>query len=94
LTSRLRIIGRTARTPIPPLVASRPGFDALQAAFLEAHQIATIVPLMKGLLLERFARPDPASYDALRLNFETASRYWQEHPLAAKVHPAFAFESV
>ena len=93
LTSQLRIIGRTARTPIPPLVASGPGFDALQAAFLEAHQIATIVPWMKGLLLARFVRPDPASYDALRLNFESASRYWREHPLAAKTHPAFAFES-
>src|SRR5579863_2124035 len=89
LTSQLRIIGRTARTPVPPLVASRPGFDALQAAFLEAHQIATVVPWMKGLLLARFVRPDPASYDALRLNFESASRYWREHPLAAKTHPAF-----
>jgi ABC-type phosphate/phosphonate transport system substrate-binding protein len=92
LTSQLRIVGRTARTPIPPLVASKPGFDALQAAFLEAHQIATIVPLMTGLLLERFVRPDPASYDALRLNFETASRYWRAHSLAAAVHPAFVFE--
>jgi hypothetical protein len=51
LTSQLRIIGPTARTPIPPLVASGPGFDALQAAFLEAHEIAAIVPLMKGLLV-------------------------------------------
>ena len=92
LTSQLRIIGRTARTPIPPLVASRPEFAALQAAFLEAHQIATIVPLMRGLLLQRFVLPDPASYDALRSNFETASGYWREHPLAAKVHPAFMFD--
>jgi hypothetical protein len=92
LTSQLRIIGRTVRTPIPPLVASTPGFDALQAAFLEAHRIATIAPLMAGLLLERFVRPDPASYDALRVNFETASRYWRTHPLAATVHPAFVFE--
>jgi hypothetical protein len=92
LTSQLRIIGRTVRTPIPPLVASTPGFDALQAAFLEAHRIATIAPLMAGLLLERFVRPDPDSYDALRVNFETASRYWRTHPLAATVHPAFVFE--
>jgi hypothetical protein len=92
LTSQLRIIGRTVRTPIPPLVASTPGFDALQAAFLEAHRIATIIPLMAGLLLERFVRPDPASYDALQVNFETASRYWRTHPLAATVHPAFVFE--
>jgi len=44
-------------------------------------------------LLARFVRPDAASYDALRLNFESASRYWREHPLAAKTHPAFVFES-
>jgi len=92
LTSQLRIIGRTARTPIPPLVASAPGFDALRAAFLEAHRIAAIAPLMAELLLDRFVRPDPASYDALRLNFETAGRYWRGHPLAATVHPAFVFE--
>jgi ABC-type phosphate/phosphonate transport system substrate-binding protein len=94
LTSQLRTIGRTARTPIPPLVASRAGFETLQAAFLEAHRIATIAPLMAGLLLERFVRPDPASYDALRLNFETATGYWRAHPLAATVHPAFVFEPV
>jgi ABC-type phosphate/phosphonate transport system substrate-binding protein len=89
LTSRLRIIARTARTPIPPLVASMPGFQALQAAFLEADQIAAITPLMQGLLLERFVRPDPQSYDALRLNYATATRYWREHRLATTVHRAF-----
>jgi ABC transporter, phosphonate, periplasmic substrate-binding protein len=89
LTSQLRVIARTPRTPIPPLVASRGGFEALQGAFLEADRIAAIVPLMQGLLLERFVRPDPNSYDALRLNFETAIRYWREHRLAATVHPAF-----
>lgn len=94
LTSQLRIIGRTAPTPIPPLVASRPGFGALQAAFLDAHRIAAMAPLMAGLLLDRFVYPDPASYDALRLNFETASRYWRAHPLAATVHPAFVVEPV
>ena len=91
LTSQVRIIGRTARTPIPPLVASVPGLDALQAVFLEAHRIAPMVPLMEGLLLEKFERPDPSSYDALRSNFDTASRYWRAHPLAATVDPAFAF---
>lgn len=90
LTSQLRIIGRTACTPIPPLVASRPGYDALQAAFLDAHKIPTVAPLMAGLLLERFVRPDPDSYDALRLNFEAASRYWLQHRLAQTLHPGFA----
>jgi ABC-type phosphate/phosphonate transport system substrate-binding protein len=94
LTSQLRTVARTAPTPNPPLVASRPGFEILQAAFLEAHRIATIAPLMAGLLLQRFVRPDPAAYDALRLNFETATQYWRAHPLAAAVHPAFVFEPV
>jgi ABC-type phosphate/phosphonate transport system substrate-binding protein len=90
LTSQLRIVGRTIATPIPPLVASRPGLEGLQAAFLEAHRIAAIAPLMEALLLQRFVRPDPKSYDALRLNYEAASRYWRGHRLAAAVHPAFA----
>jgi ABC-type phosphate/phosphonate transport system substrate-binding protein len=94
LTSQLRTVGRTARTPIPPLVASVAGLETLQAAFLEAHRIATMIPLMADLLLERFVRPDPNSYDALRLNFETATRYWRARPLAATVHPAFVFDPV
>jgi ABC-type phosphate/phosphonate transport system substrate-binding protein len=89
LTSQLRIVGRTMRTPIPALVASQPGLERLQAAFLEAHQIAAIAPLMAALLLERFVRPDPASYDALRVNSEAAHRYWRSHPLATGIHPAF-----
>ncbi|HEY1313044.1 MAG TPA: PhnD/SsuA/transferrin family substrate-binding protein, partial [Steroidobacteraceae bacterium] len=94
LTSQLRIIGRTTPTPIPPLVASEPGAGALQAALLDAHRIVELKPLLSGLLLERFARPDPASYDALRLNFEAAGRYWREHRLAAQLHPEFAASEV
>jgi ABC-type phosphate/phosphonate transport system substrate-binding protein len=94
LTSRLRIVARTARTPIPPLVASEAGSDHLREAFLEADQIAAIAPLMEGLLLERFVLPDPASYDALRLNYAAATRYWREHRLAATVHPVFDLDTV
>jgi ABC-type phosphate/phosphonate transport system substrate-binding protein len=92
LTSQLRVVARTAPTPIPPLVASGPGLglEHLQAAFLQAHRAPAMAPLMTALLLERFVRPDPDSYDALRLNFAAASRYWHEHRLAATVHPAFA----
>jgi ABC-type phosphate/phosphonate transport system substrate-binding protein len=94
LTSRLRVVARTAHTPIPPLVASvtasDTGFKDLQGAFLEAHQISRISPLMADLLLERFVRPDPGAYDALRANFETAHRYWRTHRFAATLHPAFA----
>ena len=90
LTSQLRVVDRTARTPIPPLVASQEGLDALQEAFLEAHEIATIQPLMTELLLQRFVRPGASSYDALQRNFEAATGFWSDHPLAAVIHPAFA----
>jgi ABC-type phosphate/phosphonate transport system substrate-binding protein len=90
LTSQLRVIGRTGRTPIPPLVASQAALPRLQSAFLEAHQIPSLAPLMADLLLERFVLPDPASYDALRANFTAAAQYWKSHSLAATVHPAFA----
>lgn len=90
LTSQVRAVARTPRTPIPALVASPPGLPSLRAAFLDADQRADIAPLMAGLLLERFVLPDSGSYDALRLNFETATRYWREHSLAAQIHPAFA----
>jgi ABC-type phosphate/phosphonate transport system substrate-binding protein len=88
LSSLVRRIGRTASTPIPPLVASQP-LPALQAAFLNAHQIPATASLMAKLLLQRFVRPDLESYDALRLNFEVTARYWQAHALASTVHPAF-----
>jgi ABC-type phosphate/phosphonate transport system substrate-binding protein len=94
LTSQLRVIARTPRTPIPPLVASTGDLQTLRRAFLEAHRIAAIAPVMQGLLLERFVRPDPNSYDALRLNFETAARYWRDHRLAAAVHPGFDLASL
>jgi ABC-type phosphate/phosphonate transport system substrate-binding protein len=90
LTSRVRVVGRTARTPIPPLVGWEGGFDRLRAAFLEAHQIASMKVLMDDLLLEGFAVPDPNSYDALRSNAEDAGRFWTEHRFAAAVDPAFA----
>jgi ABC-type phosphate/phosphonate transport system substrate-binding protein len=97
LTSRLRVVARTAPSPIPPLVASSPlpagsniEFDTLQNAFLEAHRIGSIAPLMADLLLDRFVRPDPGVYDALRSNFEAANSFWHRHRFALAVHPAFA----
>jgi ABC-type phosphate/phosphonate transport system substrate-binding protein len=93
LTSRIRVVARTARTPNPPLVASSGGFEGLRAAFLEAHEIDAMKPLMADLLLERFVYPDPNSYDALQTNSEAAGGYWKEHRFAARAHPAFeAFE--
>jgi ABC-type phosphate/phosphonate transport system substrate-binding protein len=91
LVAQLRVVGRTARTPIPVIVASHGGYERLQAAFLAAHELSSIKGIMADLLLERFVRPDSSAYDALRLNFETATQFWRDHALAAKVHPAFLF---
>jgi ABC-type phosphate/phosphonate transport system substrate-binding protein len=91
LTSQLRVVARTAPTAIPALVASSGDFEALQAAFLEAHEIPAIQPLMAGLLLQRFVRPDPRAYEALRVSYESATRYWRDKALAATLHPAFVF---
>jgi ABC-type phosphate/phosphonate transport system substrate-binding protein len=95
LTSQVRIVGQTAPTPIPPLVASREGLDeedldALQSAFLDAHRSASIKTIMDKLLLQRFTRPDSASYAVLRERFEAATAYWRSHRFAAATHPAFA----
>jgi ABC-type phosphate/phosphonate transport system substrate-binding protein len=88
LTSRIRIVGRTIATPIPPLVGSTDE-PALQAAFLAAHHNGAVKPLLDQLLLQGFARPDPDTYAVLRERFVAATQYWHEHPIAAVVHPAF-----
>ncbi len=89
LTSRVRVLGQTVRTAIPPLVASREN-TALQRAFLEAHHNASMKHLMDQLLLQRFVVPDASSYGVLRDRFDAASAYWRTHRLAARIHPAFA----
>ena len=89
LTSKLRTVARTARTPIPPLVASIEGATALRAAFTAAHRDPALKILMAGLELSHFVTPDPRDYDALRINFESATAYWRAHALAEIVHPAF-----
>lgn len=89
LTSKLRTVARTARTPIPPLVASIEGAKGLRAAFTAAHRDPALKVLLAGLELSHFVTPDPRDYDALRISFESATAYWREHPLAEIVHPAF-----
>jgi ABC-type phosphate/phosphonate transport system substrate-binding protein len=89
LTSKLRTVARTARTPIPPLVASIEGAASLRAAFTAAHRDPALKVLFTGLKLSHFETPDPGDYDALRIGFESATAYWREHPLAEIVHPAF-----
>jgi ABC-type phosphate/phosphonate transport system substrate-binding protein len=95
LTSKLRTVARTARTPIPPLVASI-GLEAsieeaarLRAAFTAAHRDPALKVLFTGLELSHFVTPDPREYEALRIGFDSATAYWREHPLAEIVHPAF-----
>jgi ABC-type phosphate/phosphonate transport system substrate-binding protein len=93
LTAKIRVVGKTVPTPIPPLVASQ-AIPALQAAFLEAHRIDTIKYLMDKLLLQRFARPDAGAYAVLKEGFAAAAAYWRGHLLAATIHPAFqAFQA-
>jgi ABC-type phosphate/phosphonate transport system substrate-binding protein len=89
LTSKLRTVALTARTPIPPLVASIEGVTGLRAAFTAAHRDPALKVLLAGLELSHFVTPDPRDYDALRIGFESATAYWREHPLAEIVHPAF-----
>jgi ABC-type phosphate/phosphonate transport system substrate-binding protein len=94
LASAVRVVGETVPTPIPPLVASATSaspkqLDALQSAFLEAHQNALLKPLMDELLLLGFARPDSNAYAVLRERFDAATAYWTSHRLAAHTHPAF-----
>jgi ABC-type phosphate/phosphonate transport system substrate-binding protein len=91
LTSQVRIVGRTAATPIPPLVASGPGVDTLQAAFLECEADAEARSLMAELLLQRFLLPDPAAYAVLRRSYEAAMRYWSARRFAQSIPPAFRF---
>jgi hypothetical protein len=88
LTANIRVVAKTAPTPIPPLIASQ-AIPALQAAFLEAHRIDSIKPLMDKLLLQRFARPDAGAYGVLKERFAVAMEYWRQHSIAASVHPAF-----
>jgi ABC-type phosphate/phosphonate transport system substrate-binding protein len=94
LASAVRVVGQTVATPIPPLVASATAASereraALQSAFLEAHENASLKPFMDELLLLGFARPDSNAYAVLRERFDAAAAYWGSHRLAAHTHPAF-----
>lgn len=99
LTAAVRVVGRTAPTPIPLLVASPAvaasdagaGGEALAEAFLAAHSDTALKALMDRLLLQRFVRPDPKAYDELKTRFTTTTQFWRLHPLAAVTHPAFAW---
>lgn len=88
LAARVRTVARTASRPIPPLIASSP-LESLARAFREAHEDASLQPLMADLRLKRFVQPDPLSYEPLLAEFELTLDYWRTHALALDVHPAF-----
>lgn len=90
LASQVRIVGKTAATPIPPLVASRPDLGALRDGFVHAGDDPALRPLLDALLLQRFAPPQAVAYDGLRVAFEASRQYWRAHRLAEVTHPAFA----
>lgn len=95
LIARVRVVGRTTPTPIPPLVASQSTDEgviaALSSALAAAHTDSTLRPLMDGLLLQRFATPDPQAYAILRQRWVETIEYWRERPVAAVSHAAFAW---
>jgi ABC-type phosphate/phosphonate transport system substrate-binding protein len=93
LTDQLRVIARTAKTPIPPLVATHAPSRKLTEAFLAAHRVPECQPLLAALRLSRFEAPDPEAYRSLREGYESTTRFWREHRLAAKIDPAFAVYS-
>ena len=90
LVAQVRVVASTEPTAIPALVASDNASPAIVAAFLGAGGEADSRALMEPLLLERFATPDQAAYDALRHRFETMRAFWRSHPLAETIHPSFA----
>jgi len=90
LTSRLRVVASTEPTPIPPLISSGPVHPALERAFLQAHENASVAPLMSKLRISRFVRPDPDVYDVVTRRFDAAISFWHEQPFASSVHPEFA----
>lgn len=89
LTKRVRVVARTEPTAIPALVASGEAGATIAEAFLALGIDPEARLLMDELLLQRFAVPKVAEYDALRKRFETMQAFWRQHPIAEKVHPAF-----
>lgn len=92
LAVQVRVIKRTEPTAVPAFVASGAPSANIAEAFLSLGIDPEARLLMDELLLQRFAVPRPAEYDALRERFLTMQAFWRGHPLAEMVHPAFAAE--
>jgi ABC-type phosphate/phosphonate transport system substrate-binding protein len=100
LTARVRVVGRTEPTPIPPLVASREfasepssaeTIATLSRALETAHLNPAWKPFLDQLLLQRFINPDPKAYSILSDRHASAKLFWRARPLAAVTHSAFAW---
>jgi ABC-type phosphate/phosphonate transport system substrate-binding protein len=89
LTKQVRTVARTEPTAVPAFVASGAASATIAEAFLALGIDPEARLLMDELLLQCFAVPKAAEYDALRMRFETMQAFWRHHPIAAKVHPAF-----
>jgi ABC-type phosphate/phosphonate transport system substrate-binding protein len=93
LTRQVRRIDRTALSPIPALVASPAVLPehrtALRQAFLSAHSLPALRPVLEELLLERFVAPDPHPYESMRRSAEETLAHWRSHKLATQVDPRF-----
>lgn len=89
LTAQVRIVARTAPTPIPVLVASQPGLESLTAELLGAHRDPVLQKLLGRLLLARFAPVEAADYAALAVDYSRMAQFWRSRPVASVVHPAF-----
>lgn len=85
--------GRAGRTVLQAgeNVASESFVERLSAAFLAAHATPSLRPLMDGLLLQRFSRPRPESYDVLAERFAATAHFWRGHPIAGIIHPSFVW---
>lgn len=92
LAARVRVVGRTASTPIPPLVGSRndTAVGKLRATLLQAPVGDDERHAMDQLLLRRFVRMDPSAYAVLRTAHAATAQYWRRHRLATVTHPKFA----
>lgn len=94
LTSQVRSIARTPATASPVLVATPQSLnvaqiDKLRRVLQDVHRDAACIPLLRDLLLQRFAMPNAADYVALGERYERARRYWGSHALGATVPSQF-----
>jgi ABC-type phosphate/phosphonate transport system substrate-binding protein len=90
LIERVRVIGRTEKTPIPMLACSGEPSVGLRDAFLEAHNDPVNGRLMDELLLDRFVVPDPETYAPYPARRARVNAHWSTHRLSETENEALA----